>query len=132
MKVSRKISALSRISGILSFDKKRIIFKAFFESQFKYCQLVWMFHGREVNQTINRLHERILRIVYNDYGSTFEHLLVKDGYCTVHHSNLQFLSIELYKAVNGLTTNIFSDLFLRNNRLVNLRSHNDFVLPRFI
>ena len=72
MKASRKISALSGMSNFLSFDKKRIIFKAFFESRFKYSPLFWMFHGREVNQRINRLHERILRIVYNDYSSTFE------------------------------------------------------------
>ena len=54
MKTSGKISVSSRMSSFLSFDKKRIIFKAFFESQFKYCPLVWMFHGREVN--LNRLH----------------------------------------------------------------------------
>ena len=72
-----------------------------------------MFHGREVNQRINRLHERALRLVYNDYCSTFEHLLEKDDSCTVHHSNLNFLSIELYKVVNDLTTNIFSGIFLR-------------------
>ena len=88
MKASRKISALSRISSFLSFDKKRIIFKALLQSQFKYCPLVWMFHSRELNQRINRLHERIIRIVYNDYSSTFEQLLVNDGSCTVHHSNL--------------------------------------------
>ena len=66
MKASRKIAALARMSCFLSFDKNRITFKAFFESQFKYYPLVWMFHGREVNQSINRLHDRILRIVYNE------------------------------------------------------------------
>ena len=61
-KASRKLSALSRMSSFLSFDKKIIIFKELFESQFKYCPLVWMFHSREViNQRINRLHERALR-----------------------------------------------------------------------
>ena len=129
-KASRKLSALSRMSSFLSFDKKRILFKAFFESQFKYCPLVWMFHSREVNQRINRLHERALRLVYSDYISTFEHLLEKDDSCTVHHSNLHFLSIELYKVVNDLTTNIFSDIFLRNNQEVSLRSQNYFALPR--
>ena len=68
MKASRKISALSIMSGFLRLRK---IFKAFFESKFKYYPLFWMFHGKEVNQRINRLHERILRIVYNDYSSTF-------------------------------------------------------------
>ena len=61
---------------------------------------------------------------------TFEHLLEKDDSCTVHHSNLHFLSIELYKVVNDLTTNIFSDIFLRNNQEVSLRSQNYFALPR--
>ena len=82
-----------------------------------------MFHSREVNQRINRLHERAIRLVYNDYISTFEHLLV-------HHSNLHFLSIELDKVVNDLTTNIFSDIFLRNNQEVSLHSQNYFALPR--
>ena len=120
-KAIRKLSALSRMSSFLSFDKKRIIFKAFFESQFKYCPLVWMFHGREVNQRINRLNERALRIVDNDYISTFEHLLEKDDSCTVHHSNLDFLSIELHKIVNYQTTNSFSYIFLGNNRGICLR-----------
>ena len=118
------------MSSFLSFDKKIIIFKAFFESQFKYCPLFWMFRSRKVNQRINRLHERALRLVYNDYISTFEHLLEKDDSCTVHHSNLHFLSIELYKVVNDLTTNIFSNIFLRNNQEVSLRSQNYFALPR--
>ena len=71
-----------------------------------------MFHGREVNERINLLHERALRIVYNDYISTFGHILEKYGSCTVHNYNLHFLSIELYKVVTDQTTNIFSDLFL--------------------
>ena len=68
--------------------------------------------------------------MYSDYISTFEHLLEKDDSCTVHHSNLHFLSIELYKVVNDLTTNISSDIFLRNNQEVSLRSQNYFALPR--
>ena len=68
--------------------------------------------------------------MYNDYISTFEHLLEKDDSYTVHHSNLHFLSIELYKVVNDLTTNIFSDIFLRFNQEVSLRSQTYFALPR--
>ena len=77
-----------------------------------------------------RLHERALRLVYNDYCSTFQHLLEKDDSCTVHHSNLHFLSIQLYKVVNDLTTNIFSNIILRNNQGVSLHSQNEFALPQ--
>ena len=48
------------------FKKRRILFKAFIVSQFMYCPLAWMFHGRQINDKINKLHERDLRIVYND------------------------------------------------------------------
>ena len=37
-----------------------------------------MFHGTQINDKINRLHERALRIVYNDTITSFEELLVKD------------------------------------------------------
>ena len=40
---------------------------SFFNSQFNYCPLVWMFHSRSIKNRINRLHERVLRIVYNDF-----------------------------------------------------------------
>ena len=44
-KANQKLSALSRMAKRLSFNKRRILFKAFVESQFKYCPLVWMFHS---------------------------------------------------------------------------------------
>ena len=37
-----------------------------------------MFHSRTLNNKINRLHERCLRIIYNDKLSNFEELLHKD------------------------------------------------------
>ena len=46
--------------------------KSFTESQFGYCPLIWMFHGREVNNKINHLHERSLRIVYKDSNTSFK------------------------------------------------------------
>ena len=45
-KADGKLSALTGIAKFLPFKKRRILFKAFIESQFKYCPLVWMFHGR--------------------------------------------------------------------------------------
>ena len=56
-----------------------MIMKAFIESQFGYCPLVWMFHSRSFNNKINRIHERALRITYNDKSSSFQNLLEKDN-----------------------------------------------------
>ena len=57
-KVSRKLSALGRIAGYITLEKRRMLFKAFIESQFNYCLLIWMLHSRTINSKINRLCER--------------------------------------------------------------------------
>ena len=102
-KANRKLSALTRVAKFLPFKKRRILFKAFIELQFKYCPLVWIiFHGRQINDKINQLHERALRIVYNDTITSFEKLLVKDKTFTIHHQNIQSSAIEMHKAVNNL------------------------------
>ena len=71
-KTNQKLSVLSRMAKLLSFNKRRTLFKAFVEYQFKYCPIVWMFHSRRTNNKINRLHERALRIVYDDDVSAFD------------------------------------------------------------
>ena len=127
-KASRKLSVLARMSKLLSFEKRRIIFKSFVESQFKYCPLIWMFHGRLTNNKINRLHERALRIVYNDYESTFEQLLINDKSFCIHHQNIHKLMIEIYKTLNDID-NTYSNIFVRISHNVNLRSKPDLLIP---
>ena len=79
------------------------MFKAFIESQFAYGLLVWMFYDRYLNNKINNLHERALRLVYNDDYSNFNELLRKDNSVSIHHRNIRSLAIELYKSKNGLS-----------------------------
>ena len=105
-KVNQKLQALARISKYIPRKKLRIIMKAFVSSQFAYCPLIWMFHSRQINHKINKLHERALRIVYNDHFSSFEELLSKDKSVTVHQRNLQTLATEMYKILNGLSPDI--------------------------
>ena len=69
-KVSLKLHALARIANYMSTEKLKILMKAFIDSQFGYCPLIWMFHSRKLNTRINRLQERALRIVYKDPSLT--------------------------------------------------------------
>ena len=77
-KARAKINALGRVAPFMNIEKRGTIMNTFFNSQFSYCPLIWMFHSRLINNKINRLHERCLRIVYSDNQSTFEELLEKD------------------------------------------------------
>ena len=59
----------------MTVSKRRILMNAFFRSQFSDCPLVWMCHNRNLNNKVNRLHKKCLRIVYNDMLSSFQNLL---------------------------------------------------------
>ena len=84
--------------------------KAFAESQFGYCPLIWMFHSRELNNKMSRIHEKALRITYKDKSSTFQELLEKDNSVSIHHRNVQKLAIEIYKVLHGFSPPILNDI----------------------
>ena len=70
-----------------------------------------MCHSRKMNNKINKIQERALRIVYSDANSTYEELLVKDGSVTIHERNTQMLAIVIYKVINGYSPEIMKDVF---------------------
>ena len=69
-----------------------------------------MFHSRCLNNKINRLHERCLRMIYNDKISNFEELLNKDNSVSIHHSNIHALAIEMYKVANDMSPDIMNEV----------------------
>ena len=104
----------------MNIKKKKVLMKAFFMAQFSYCPLTWMFHSRKLNNKINKLNERCLRIVYNDNTSSFDELLETDNSVSVHHRNIQVLATELYKIVNGLLPETVKEVFPFNENNTNL------------
>ena len=113
-KASQKLNAPSRLCSIIPFYKRKMLMQAFFVSQFSYSPLVWMFCSRRLNSRINNLHYRALRMVYRDEISSFEELLTKDGAVTIHHRNLQFLAIEMFKVLKGVSHPLLYEWRFRN------------------
>ena len=79
-----------------------------------------------MNNRINRLHERALRLVYKDSKLTFQELLREDKSLTIHQRNLQKLAIEMYKAKNNLSPALMDDVFPQRMISYNLRNKNPF------
>ena len=54
----------------MSKNQAQLLMRRFIMSQFSYCLLIWMCHSRRINNQINKLDERALRVVYKDKSSS--------------------------------------------------------------
>ena len=123
-KAGQKLNALARISNYLTHDQRRLLLHSVIKSQFSYCPLIWMFCSRFLNNIMNRIHERALRLIQNDHVSTFQDILEITKEKTIHQNNLECLAKEIYKFLNGLSPPIMNGVFMiRNNNynLINFR-----------
>ena len=80
-----------------------------------------MFHSKRLNNKINSIHERALRINYQDHISTFQELLNKDNSVSIHHRNLQVLATEMFKIHRGMAPYILREIFVPKISSYNLR-----------
>ena len=55
-----------------------------------------MYHGRQINNRINCLHERALTMIYDDSTSSFVSRLERDNLFSVHDCNIQQLAMEMF------------------------------------
>ena len=51
-KASNKLRALARVTPYMTIKKEKVLMNSFFNSQFNYCPLVWLYHSRR-----NNLHD---------------------------------------------------------------------------
>ena len=114
---SNKLYALARISPYLDVPKRKILMKSFITSQFNYCPIVWMYCQRKSNHLINRIH-------YNDYSSDFNLLLDKDNSVTIHHRNIQALTLKIYKSVHNLNPPFMKEIFCSKQQNYSLRNQS--------
>ena len=87
-----------------------------------------MFCSRSCNNKIDKLQERALRLVYDDFESSFDILLNKNKSFSIHHQNIQKLMFEVYKSLNKPSPdNFFDAMFTSKRRQDPLQ--NDLLVP---
>ena len=116
-KAGQNLGALSRINHYLTQDKKLLLLKSVVKSQFSHCPLIWMFTSQYLNNALNSIHERPLRLIYKDYGLPFDRTLEDIKQKSIHQKNIESLAIETYKFQAGLTSPIMGDLLSPGKKL---------------
>ena len=64
--LSKNVDKKLCLCKIIKFPlwNKKVLMKSFIEQQVGYCPLIWMFHGRWMNNKISYFHKHSLRLAY--------------------------------------------------------------------
>ena len=124
-KVSRRLNTCLSREQAMKLCNTVIISR----SSFNYCPLVWMFCGKDANHKVDSTHKRVLRVLHNDYDSSFNTLLEKSDTVTIHIKNLQKLMLEIYKSMNQLNPSYIWHLHERKEIQYDLRTKHLWKLP---
>ena len=83
-----------------------------------------MCHSRTINTQINKLHERALRLVYNNKSFSFRELLERDNSVTIHERNIQVLLTEIFKVKSGAAPELMAEIFKFKDHSYDLIKNN--------
>ena len=82
-KASNQLNAIGKIQQFMGFKEKEVLLDSFVYSNFNYCPLVWHFYSSKSLYKIEKIQERALRLLDNDFTSDYAELLKKSGKATV-------------------------------------------------
>ena len=100
-----------------------MLLKTFINSQFNFFPLMWICYSRGLNNSINNLHERALRIVCQSKKLDFAILPKNDRSGTIYRKNLHYFVTEINKVKNNISPDIMRHIFhFQENENCNLRS----------
>ena len=127
---SQKLWALRRIRKYLNFEQAQVLSNSFVMSNFRYCNLIWMFCTKTENLRINQVHKQTLRFMYNEPSKSLLELLEEHGGHTIHHKNIQSLMLFIFQIIKGFSPDIAKDLFEVKNIKYILRAKDSLILPK--
>ena len=129
---SAKIKGLGRIRKRLNLSQAKILQNSFILSQFNYCCLVWMFCSKTVQNKINQIQYRALRIAYNEPNLNLDKLLELDNSTTIHIKKITTLLAEVYQTTRGENPIFMNKIFTPKKQYYNLRITNVLSFPKVI
>ena len=115
----KKVNALATLKNYLTLNQRNFLLNSV------YCPLIWMFTSRYLNNALNNIHERALRLIYNDHEKSFSSIVTENNLKTINKKSLELLAIEICKFQNGLSPPIISDIFFSRQNSYNLRKFQE-------
>ena len=123
-KAGGQLNTLCRYNKFIDFDEKKTLIESFIQSNFNFCPLVWMFTSPNSGRKIERVQERALRLLLNDYSCDYDLLLEKSKKSKVYTRIHRILAKEVYKTLNDYNPGYMKTIFQKTLRENSRRPNN--------
>ena len=101
-KAAGQLNTLGRHLHFIDFLERKALTESFVQSNFNFCPLVWFFTSPKSIRKIENIQERALRLLFQDYASTYEDILTRNGKTKFSTKLHICLAKEIYKTLNDL------------------------------
>ena len=129
-KASQQLAVLKRIGKFLTKQGKLMIYKSFIMSNFNHCPIAWHFCNQSSVNKMEKIQERALRFICDDFESPLQDLLQKNGVLPLRISRMKLMAREVFKIVNNIAPSYLHDLISLKPSTYDFRSEKQAQLPR--
>ena len=124
------VSSLKKFGSIFNQARKTYLYNSFIASNFSYCPLAWHFCSVSSTNKLDKVQERVLRFINNDYSSSIHDLLKSTNTQPLHVRRLKKMACEVFKIVNKLSPEYINDLVKIKPSTYNFRAERHAEVPR--
>ena len=110
-KASNQLNAICRLETFTGHKEKEATINTFVHSNFNYGCLIWHFSSKKSQNKVEKIHERSLKFLLNDYLSNYAELLEKSTSVSMETKRLRTMVYEIFKTLNNLNPVFMKDIF---------------------
>ena len=129
-KAASNINALKRFKKYISDNDRKLVGNAYVLSYFNYCPMVWHFCGKGDIHKIEKIHERAIRFMTDDYTSDYADLLLNENESTLYLKRVRIIAQEVFKSLNGLNPGYTRDILRDRPSRYPSRKPLDLYIPK--
>ena len=115
----------------LDKECRNILYNSYINSNFNYCQTVWMLTSKTNMDKLEKTNKRALRLTLNAEDLNYEDLCRQGNQLSIYRKCMKQVAIQMYKIKNDLSPSYVQGLF--NNRIPNydISDNDQFRIPNF-
>ena len=110
--ICKQLGVSKRIGKNLFKLGKLNIYHSFILSNLSCCPLTWHFYGEANTKKLEKIQERALRFIYNDYVSDYDTLLALSKMHTLKSQRLRTMALEVFKILHKESPVYLRDLYV--------------------